>query len=76
MAELNQAAYEGQPPDDLLGGKNALRRPHQRCGSSSLTFSRNMDFADEGGAPPQREKTHFCDRNHSASATSALRVGG
>jgi hypothetical protein len=72
MAECNQAEYYGQPPDDLLGGKNALRRSSQERGSSWLTFSRNMVFADEGGAPPQRRKTHFCDRNHSASATSAL----
>jgi hypothetical protein len=72
MAECNRAAYEAQPPDNLLGGKNALRRADQRRGSSSLSFSRNMGFSDEGGAPPQREKTHFCDRNHSASATSAL----
>jgi hypothetical protein len=31
-----------------------------------------MVFADERAAPFQRRKTHFCDRNHSASATTAL----
>jgi hypothetical protein len=31
-----------------------------------------MVFSDERAAPLQRRKTHFCDRNHSASATTAL----